>query len=247
MKRYVISLLIMSMVTFVGCSSNTGGDNANNTTKTESSQTDNNIASKGGTEASVLDSMPVNTPDEVIARLKKGNELYVSDKAEKVDTSNARRAELEKGQNPFAVVLSCSDSRVVSSLIFNTGLGEIFDIKLAGNVVDDFALGSIEYGVEHLGVPVLVVMGHESCGAVTAAYDEVKSGAAVEGNIELITEKIKPVVENSTSIEDAARNNVHNVIKTLENDEIIKHLVDQGKLKIVGAYYDLDGHVEFLS
>ena len=149
-------------------------------------------------------------------------------------------------QNPFAVVVSCSDSRVVTSNIFNTGLGDIFDIKLAGNVVDDLALGSIEYAVEHLNTPLLVVMGHENCGAVTAAYNSVKNGEKVSGNIKDIVEEIEPAVKNASSIDEASHNNVYDIIQQIEKDSAIKKLVDEGKLKIVGAYYDLDGEVQFL-
>ena len=112
--------------------------------------------------------------------------------------------------------------------------------------MDDLAIGSIEYGVEHLGVPLLVVMGHESCGAVTAAYESIHEGTEVEGNIGSIVERIAPAVEASESIEVASHKNVEDVIAQLAEDEIIKHLVESGKLEIVGAYYDLDGHVEFL-
>lgn len=234
MKRATISLLIMSLAVLTGCSNSTVGS------KNEQS---NNAATAGTS----LSSMTVSNADEALERLKKGNEQYVNDSEERVDVSSARRTELENGQNPFAVVLSCSDSRVVTSRIFNTGLGDIFDIKIAGNVVDDLAIGSIEYGVEHLNVPLLVVMGHEKCGAVTAAYDSVNNGTEAEGDIEAIVEKIEPAVKASSSVEEAAHKNVEDVIAELKEDEIIKHLVEAGKLKVVGAYYDLDGHVDFLN
>ena len=232
MKRITITLLIMSMMTLVGCSG----------LVTDSGNVEKDEAKSEAT----LESMEIKTANDALERLKKGNEQYVKDAKETIDVSKERRAELENGQNPFAVILSCSDSRVVTSHIFNTGLGDIFDIKLAGNVVDDLAIGSIEYGVEHLGVPLLVVMGHESCGAVTAAYESIHEGTEVEGNIGSIVERIAPAVEASESIEEASHKNVEDVIAQLAEDEIIKHLVESGKLEIVGAYYDLDGHVEFL-
>ena len=232
MKRITITLLIMSMMTLVGCSGLVTGSG--------------NVAKDEAKSEATLESMEIKTANDALERLKKGNEQYVKDAKETIDVSKERRAELENGQNPFAVILSCSDSRVVTSHIFNTGLGDIFDIKLAGNVVDDLAIGSIEYGVEHLGVPLLVVMGHESCGAVTAAYESIHEGTEVEGNIGSIVERIAPAVEASESIEEASHKNVEDVIAQLAEDEIIKHLVEIGKLEIVGAYYDLDGHVEFL-
>ena len=244
MKRALVSMLVMSMITLVGCSGTTTDNNAGTDSgiSTENTTGQDNGASTGGS----LANMEVKTGDEALERLKKGNEQYVNGSIENVDVSSERRQQLENGQNPFAVILSCSDSRVVTSRIFNTGLGDIFDIKIAGNVVDDLAMGSIEYGVEHLGAPLLVVMGHESCGAVTAAYDNVNKGTEAEGNIEAIVEKIAPAVNGAASIEDASHKNVKDVIAELNQDEIIKHLVDSGKLKVVGAYYDLDGNVEFL-
>ena len=222
----------MSMMTLVGCSGLATGSG--------------NVEKDQAKTEDTLESMEIKTADDALERLKKGNEQYVKDAKETINISRERRAELENGQNPFAVILSCSDSRVVTSHIFNTGLGDIFDIKLAGNVVDDLAIGSIEYGVEHLGVPLLVVMGHESCGAVTAAYESIHEGTEVEGNIGSIVERIAPAVEASESIEEASHKNVEDVIAQLAEDEIIKLLVESGKLEIVGAYYDLDGHVEFL-
>lgn len=232
MKKLTISLILMSMVTLVGC----------NTTTNASSQNNNKEITS---EVSLAD-MEIESADDALERLKKGNELYLSDKSGSVDISSIRREELENGQNPFAVVLSCSDSRVVTSHIFNTGLGDIFDIKLAGNVVDDLALGSIEYGVEHLGIKLLVVMGHESCGAVTATYNSVNNSEEIEGKIADITEKIEPSVHGTNSIEEASHNNVYDVIESIKEDETIKELVESGELKIVPAYYNLNGEVEFL-
>lgn len=232
MKKLTISLILMSMVTLVGC----------NTTTNASSQNNNEEV----TNEVSLSNMEIESADDALERLKKGNGLYIGDKSGSVDISSTRREELENGQNPFAVVLSCSDSRIVTSHIFNTGLGDIFDIKLAGNVVDDLALGSIEYGVEHLGIKLLVVMGHESCGAVTATYNGVNSSEEIEGKIANITEKIEPAVHGAGSIEEASHNNVYDVIESIKEDETIKELVESGELKIVPAYYNLNGEVEFL-
>ena len=100
--------------------------------------------------------------------LEDGNERFLNDKSELRNVNSERRDELKEGQSPYAVIVSCSDSRVTPTTVFNAGLGEIFDIRIAGNVVDDDALGSIEYGAEHLHSPLIVVMGHQSCGAVTS-------------------------------------------------------------------------------
>ncbi|MDO4535130.1 MAG: carbonic anhydrase [Clostridium perfringens] len=233
MKKLTISLLLMSTVTLAGCTTaatNIGKESNNSGTIDEMSLVD----------------IDTERADDALERLKRGNRLYINDKSQVMDISSERRAELTKGQNPFAVVVSCSDSRVVTSHIFNTGVGDIFDIKLAGNVIDDLALGSIEYGVEHLGIKLLVVMGHESCGAVTAAYNSVNEDEEVHGNIASITNKIEPVISGATSIEEASHNNVNSVIEEIKKDEAIKKLVDSGELKIVSAYYNLNGEVEFL-
>ncbi len=111
--------------------------------------------------------------------LKDGNARFVTDTSILRNVNQERRDYLKSGQNPYAVIVSCSDSRVTPTTVFNAGLGEIFDVRLAGNVVDDDALGSIEYAVEHLNTPLVVVMGHQSCGAVTATYNEVVKGEKV--------------------------------------------------------------------
>lgn len=141
--------------------------------------------------------------------------------------------------------MSCSDSRVTPTTVFNAGLGEIFDVRIAGNVVDDDALGSIEYAVEHLNTPLVVVMGHQSCGAVTATYNEVVKNEKVEGNMESFVEKISPSVNKNGTVDDAIHNNIDAVVREISQDDIVKHLIEQGKVKVVGAYYSLDGNVKF--
>lgn len=190
----------------------------------------------------------VKTADEAIALLKQGNERFLKDQSEQINVSSERRTELKDGQNPYAVVISCSDSRVSPSHVFNAGLGEIFEIRVAGNVLDDMALGSVEYGAEHLGCPVIVVMGHECCGAVTATYDAVTKKQKVEGYIGSIVEEITPsvVATHASSIEDASHENVYHVIEQIKADKAIAPLIKEGKVKVVGAYYTLDGKVTFL-
>ena len=223
MKKTTIALFLSGILTIVGLGTFSIVNASNN----------NDIATQ---KEITLDDMVINDGDDALNRLKLGNKLYVNDTSQSMDISSSKRASLQNKQNPFAVVVSCSDSR----------LGDIFDIKLAGNVVDDLALGSIEYAVEHLNTPLLVVMGHENCGAVTAAYNSVKNGEKVSGNIKDIVEEIEPAVKNASSIDEASHNNVYDVIQQIEKDSAIKKLVDEGKLKIVGAYYDLDGEVQFL-
>lgn len=193
----------------------------------------------------VTEDVRIQTADEALTRLKEGNRRFLSDESEMINVSGERRQQLEDGQEPYVVVVSCSDSRVTPTAVFNVGLGEIFDVRIAGNVVDKDALGSIEYGVEHLHAPLIVVMGHEKCGAVTAAYDKLKKGTEVDGNIKSIVDKITPSIKDSDDLDEAIHDNIDKVADTIENDKIVKHLMDQGKVRLVKAYYALDGTVTF--
>lgn len=189
------------------------------------------------------------TADEALLKLMEGNKNYVEQKMSSQTMCGIKtRESLTKGQKPYAVILSCSDSRVPPEIIFDKGLGEIFVIRVAGNVPDPIVLGSVEYAVEHLGVPLVMVLGHERCGAVTAA---VESGGKGEGNIGAIVKAIAPAVamarkenrkaDKASLIEAAADDNVKLVEASLvRRSSIIKHLVKEGKVKIVGAKYDLD-------
>lgn len=192
-----------------------------------------------------VEDVKITNADEALERLKDGNKRFVEDKSELINVTKERREQLEEGQSPYAVVVSCSDSRVTPTALFNVGLGELFDIRVAGNVLDKDALGSIEYGVEHLKSPLLVIMGHESCGAVTAAYDKVKKGDKIEGNINSLVDKIEPSVVNANSLDEAIHNNTDAVVKQVNENEVVKRLVKEGKLKVVEAYYSLDGNVTF--
>lgn len=229
MKKTVVSIFLVLTLTISGCGSKDEEQNVKVTSKNETR----------------LETIDVSTADGALERLKSGNEAFVKGKSEMINISKDRREDLEKGQNPFAIVVSCSDSRVTPAHVFDTGLGDIFEIRLAGNVVDELALGSIEYGVEHLGSPLLLVMGHENCGAVTATYNCVKDNKEDTSNIGRIVEEIKPSVLESKDIEEASHKNVEAVIKKIEEDQCIKKYVDEGKLKIVGAYYNLNGEVTF--
>lgn len=193
----------------------------------------------------VTDDIRITDANEALARLKEGNERFVNDESELINVSSERRTQLEEGQHPYAVVLSCSDSRVTPTAIFNAGLGEIFDIRVAGNVVDDDELGSIEYGVEHCHAPLLVIMGHENCGAVTAAYDIVQNGTEVTGKTELLLDKVLDNIEGATSLEEAIDMNTNAIYEQVMENEVVKELVESGSLKVVKAHYDLDGTVIF--
>ncbi len=186
------------------------------------------------------------SPDEALQRLIDGNGRFVEGKQAGNDIGENRRRELTKGQSPFAVILSCSDSRVPPEHIFDQGLGDIFVVRVAGNVADSIELGSVEYAVEHLGTPLILVLGHQMCGAVKATVD----GGKPEGNIGSIVKKIAPAVKKAKSsvkdkdkdklLDAAILENTKNSAKTLTaKSAIIKHLVEENKVKIVAGVYNM--------
>lgn len=195
--------------------------------------------------ASEPERVEVVSAEEALNELMEGNEEFTSGNTEKL------RADLaENGQAPYAVVITCSDSRVAPEVLFHTTMGEIFTIRTAGNVVDSFEIGSVEYGVEHLGAPLVVVMGHSNCGAVSAAL-----GGEAEGSIQNIIDEIAPSVEEAKKRETeesavsalAEDLNIQNTIQKLRTSTILSHLETEGEVKIIGAKYDIkDGTVEIL-
>lgn len=185
-----------------------------------------------------------------IELLKEGNRRYVAGQMLHPHEDFERRKEVCNGQKPFAVIVGCSDSRVPPQVIFDQGIGDLFIIRVAGNIVDDVALGSIEYAVEHLGTQLVVVLGHSKCGAVIATAQ----GGEPHGHICSIANMIMPAVEKAKTqkgdlVENAIRNNIDMVVDTIKNSEpVMAKSVKEGKVKVIGAYYDLDsGVVEFTS
>jgi len=182
------------------------------------------------------------TADFVLAELKAGNAHHAAHQYAHPHETAARQRELTSEQHPHAEILSCSDSRVPPEIIFDQGLGDLFVIRVAGNVATDTELGSLEYGAEHLHIPLVVVLGHESCGAVTAAVQ----GGPPEGHIVSLVNLIKPAVErsrglNGDAVSNAVRANVDMVVKQLRSSPpILSELVAHGKLKIVGGVYSLE-------
>lgn len=189
--------------------------------------------------------------DDSLKRLLSGNERFVAGKstAPRGRDLLSRRAALTKDQKPFALILSCSDSRVPPELVFDVGLGDIFVVRTAGQVVDPVDVGSIEYAVEHLGVPLILVMGHQGCGAVTAAVAE----ATEPGDIANVLKAIAPAVAETKAnpgdpIDNAIRANAIDIARQLQGTApILSSHVQSGKLQIIPARYDLDsGKVELL-
>ena len=182
------------------------------------------------------------TADSALAELKQGNAHHVAHRYQHPHESGQRLRQLTSGQNPHAEVLSCADSRVPPEIIFDQGLGDLFVVRVAGNIVSDTELGSLEYGAEHLHVPLLVVLGHQHCGAVTAAV----SGGEADGHIRALTELLRPAVEHARGlpgdpIENAVKANVELVVKQLRTSTpVLAKLVSHGELKVVGAIYSLE-------
>ena len=192
---------------------------------------------------------PSVSADTALSQLKAGNARFSADTLTHPGQSASRRTEVAQGQHPFAVVLTCADSRLSPEIIFDQGLGDLFVIRNAGNLLDDLVLGSIEYAVEHLHVPLVVVLGHSKCGAVSAAV----AGGEAPGHIKNIVTALSPAVNmGQKKPGDAVENTVRIAAKLsaaalAANEPIVAELVKAGKVKVIAARYDLaTGQVEFL-
>lgn len=186
-------------------------------------------------------------PNGALQRLVAGNHRYVTH-GRHPRQDRGQRVTLAKAQHPFACVLSCSDSRVPPEIVFDQGLGDLFVVRVAGNIVDDPLIGSIEYATEHLHVPLVVVLGHTRCGAVTAAVQ----GAKEDNHIMSLVKAIVPAVEHAKTeqgdlLNNSIRENVLQTVKQLrESHPLLSELYEHHKIQIIGAIYDLDsGRVQF--
>ena len=182
---------------------------------------------------------------EVLSRLKVGNERFVADKLDGKLQCSSRRSALTGGQEPYAIILSCADSRVVPELCFDTGLGELFVVRVAGNVANTSSIGSIEYAVAHIGCPLLVVMGHQSCGAVTAAVGGGDNGY----NLNHLVAHIVPAINScgDSDVDAVVRENAKQTAGHLANRSTIIGDAQAKGLKILPAFYCLgSGKVDFL-
>ncbi|MFB3765460.1 MAG: carbonic anhydrase [Methanotrichaceae archaeon] len=192
------------------------------------------------------------TADQAVQKLIEGNARFASGRAIHPDQSAERRAEVVSSQHPFAVILSCSDSRIPPEVVFDQGIGDIFVVRTAGQVIDNVALGSIEYAVEHLNVPLIVVLGHDSCGAVNATVQ----GGKPEGHIGSLVEAIKPAVDEARNkirsqdqlLNVSIDNNTKNIVKSISSSEpILSEYIKNGRLLVIGGRYHLDsGKVELI-
>jgi carbonic anhydrase len=197
-----------------------------------------------------LSAVEANPSKNPLERLKQGNERYAASATVCHEDWTAKRTALVQNQVPFAVIITCSDSRVPPEIIFDQTLGALFVVRVAGNVVDDFAIGSIEYGVNVLGANLVLVLGHSNCGAVDAAL----KGLKFDNHIQSVLTAIEPAVNATKGVsgnllEKATKINVRNVEERLKTSKpVLASLIEKGTLQIVGGYYDLEsGKVEFLN
>lgn len=207
-----------------------------------------------------INSVPVangtaRTADAALFELVAGNVRYVEGMARcTLRDAQRRKQTAEEGQHPSAMILSCADSRVPLEIIFDRGIGEIFVARVAGNVASTDELGTLEYGAEHLGIPLLVVLGHTKCGAVTAVFN----GEPAENNLARLLQSVVPAVNaakqkaaaerRTPTVDDAIRRNVQQALLDIRSGSpVLKRLEEEGKLKILGALYDIEsGRVEWL-
>lgn len=183
---------------------------------------------------------------EALEKLIKGNERFASGNFENPNRCNIRRGELLGGQTPFAAILSCSDSRTPGEIVFDQGLGDLFVVRVAGNILAEEVIGSLAYAVNDLDVNLVIVMGHDHCGAVTAALNDDNKCIYVKSLID----KIKPLISSHNTLDDLekiTKRNVKNVVSQLKSLNVVfNNKISDGKLEIIGAYYDLEtGKVDF--
>jgi carbonic anhydrase len=191
------------------------------------------------------------TPTQARQRLDAGNLRFVSGHLQHPRQDPDARNALANGQQPFALILGCSDSRVGPELIYDQGLGDLFVVRVAGNLVNDQNLGSIEYAVEHLHVPLIVVLGHQRCGAIAAAREVVSAHSHAEGHLQSLVDALRPAVEATLGqdAESTCQANVRDVVAALRASEpVLTSRIRSGAVAVIGAYYDLEsGAVSVLS
>ncbi|UUU19144.1 carbonic anhydrase [Streptomyces sp. DSM 40750] len=188
------------------------------------------------------------------ARLMEGNRRWVSGKLQHPDQDPARRAAVAPEQKPYGVIVSCIDSRVPPELVFDTGIGDLFVIRTGGQVVEPVVVGSVEYGPLTAGSPLIVVLGHQNCGAIKAAYKALKGGENLPGNLQSIVEALRPAykevakVKHADPVDAMIRAHANRTAADLRSNAALAPLVKKGELTVVSTYYSLDtGRVETLT
>jgi carbonic anhydrase len=194
------------------------------------------------------------TPALAWQRLREGNKRFVAGTSSHPNQDASRRSSLVENQHPFAVIFGCADSRLAAEIIFDLGLGDAFVVRTAGQVIDDAVLGSLEYSVSELDVPLIVVLGHDSCGAVTATKNAVETGQMPVGFIRSLVERITPSVltslrNNQTDVNDMVVENVKQTSQRLvDSSRVISGAVDSGRTAVLGLAYSLaDGRADLVS
>ncbi|MBO9705800.1 MAG: carbonic anhydrase [Arthrobacter sp.] len=194
------------------------------------------------------------TPQQAWQKLVEGNARFVSGTSSHPNQDASRRSSLVNAQNPFTLIFGCSDSRLAAEIIFDLGLGDAFVIRTAGQVMDDAVLGTLEYGVDVLGIPLIVVLGHDNCGAVTATKEAVDSGDMPGGYIRNLVERITPSVLNSLRHGDHEVNDMvvehtrQTAERLVERSPSIKAAIDAGRTAVVGMAYRLEeGRADLVS
>jgi carbonic anhydrase len=212
------------------------------------------LSSSAGAKVTKPPPKPQNvmTPAASLERLLKGNERYVEGVSLRHDFKHEREA-LAGGQNPFAAILSCADSRIAPEYAFDSGRGDLFVCRVAGNFANSESVASLEYAVAELGTPLILVLGHDACGAVNATIKSLKDGTTLPGHLPSLVEAIAPAVkavsqQGGDTLANAIKQNVvDNVIKLSSATPILSAAVEQGKLKVTGGIYRLkDGRVEMV-
>ncbi len=255
MKKQLLFLITLTLFVLLGCKNET---NRNETNMDETDQQNEEVSENEDISVLVNEVLSEEernalSPDDVIEILKDGNEKFVNNDLTARDHSQqVRKSAL--AQYPKAVVLSCLDSRVPVEDVFNRGIGDIFVGRVAGNFVNEDLLGSMEFGCKVAGAKLIMVMGHEHCGAIKAAVDDVKLG-----NITAMLSKIRPAVEdteyegdrtskNQEFVDKVCENNVKHTIEEIrDKSPILKEMEDNGEIKIIGGVYDMDtGKVDFI-
>lgn len=198
-------------------------------------------------------------PDKALQKLIEGNKRYIEGTADGAElTITTRRQDITDGQNPFAVILGCSDSRVPAELVFNRGLGDLFVIRVAGNIVAPSQIGSVEFACQHFGTRLVVVLGHSHCGAINATVDALTGGSGslspnVASIVDLVTPAVHPIVmsekyaDKDELIHEAMRANVEQSVNGLQmRSSILRDMVNKDQIRIIGAEYSLEtGVVDF--
>ncbi|AFS78887.1 carbonic anhydrase CynT [Gottschalkia acidurici 9a] len=191
----------------------------------------------------------VTNPEDAKKLLLEGNKRFISGEILNKDLSKENLKKLSMGQKPLAVIVGCSDSRVNPEIIFDQGLGDLFVIRDAGNVIDKITMGSVEYGVEQLGAPLIVVLGHEKCGAVEATVNKAQASENIQGIIEKINISLEGIDNNASKdkiyaeVEDK---NIENTVNEIKREPVIENLIKENKVQVIGAKYHIEtGEVVF--